>query len=244
MPVKRRSFARTDRLLCFKSSKRRACGARPPPTMAENEEVHTDAQESLQRVTDLLRRQQIVEGLVRRQEGPRQELVENLVQKLHVVELQKLPRYPASGGRRRPPRGAAARGAARRLGPRQDRPRGRDPARGVRRGARNADRAHGRGRAGRRRPNSSIPTRSPTSRPTCRGRSSRTFSSPWRRTSASSCGPRMSYEEGTVGALMDFDMISIREDVTARSGAALPAASGRAARPHRPAVRGRPRRAR
>jgi len=57
--------------------------------MAENEELQTDAQESLQRVTDLLRRQQIVEGLVRRQEGPRQEMVENLVQKLHVVELQK-----------------------------------------------------------------------------------------------------------------------------------------------------------
>jgi magnesium transporter len=57
--------------------------------MAETEELHTDAQESLQRVTELLRKHQIVEGLVRRQEGPRQDLVENLVQKLHVVELQK-----------------------------------------------------------------------------------------------------------------------------------------------------------
>ena len=57
--------------------------------MAENEELQTDAQESLQRVAELLRKQKLVEGLVRRQEGPRQDLVENLVQKLHVVELQK-----------------------------------------------------------------------------------------------------------------------------------------------------------
>src|SRR5262245_3793395 len=57
--------------------------------MAQNEELQTDAQENVHRVVDLLRRQEIVAGLVRRQEGPRQELVENLVQKLHVVELQK-----------------------------------------------------------------------------------------------------------------------------------------------------------
>jgi hypothetical protein len=35
--------------------------------MAEQEDLQPDAQESLQRVTDLLRKQQIVEGLVRRQ---------------------------------------------------------------------------------------------------------------------------------------------------------------------------------
>src|SRR5262245_21439512 len=61
----------------------------PTMAMAEKEDLQPGAQESLQHVTDLLRKQQIVEGLVRRQEGPRQELVENLVQKLHVVELQK-----------------------------------------------------------------------------------------------------------------------------------------------------------
>jgi len=58
--------------------------------MAEKEDFRPGAQENLQRVTELLRKQQLVEGLVRRREGPRQELVENLVQKLHVVELQKL----------------------------------------------------------------------------------------------------------------------------------------------------------
>ena len=58
--------------------------------MADKENLRPGAQESLQLVTELLHKQQLVEGLVRRQEGPRQELVENLVQKLHVVELQKL----------------------------------------------------------------------------------------------------------------------------------------------------------
>jgi magnesium transporter len=58
--------------------------------MADKEDLRPGARESLHLVTELLRKQQLVEGLVRRQEGPRQELVENLVQKLHVVELQKL----------------------------------------------------------------------------------------------------------------------------------------------------------
>jgi len=57
--------------------------------MSEKKDLRPGAQETLQQVTELLRKQQLVEGLVRRQEGPRQELVENLVQKLHVVELQK-----------------------------------------------------------------------------------------------------------------------------------------------------------
>ena len=58
--------------------------------MAEKERLRPGGQESLQRVTELLHKQQLVEDLVHRQEGPRQELVESLVQKLHVVELQKL----------------------------------------------------------------------------------------------------------------------------------------------------------
>ena len=40
-------------------------------------------------VTELLRRQQLVEGLVQRQDMPRQDLVEGLIHKLHLVELQK-----------------------------------------------------------------------------------------------------------------------------------------------------------
>src|SRR6185436_1699053 len=60
--------------------------ARP---MSEKEDLRPGAQETLQQVTELLRKQQLVEGLVQRQEGPRQELVESLVQKLHIVELQK-----------------------------------------------------------------------------------------------------------------------------------------------------------
>src|SRR5262249_15606260 len=64
-------------------------GARVRPTMAEMRDRRPGSQHSLQRVTELLRKHRLVEGLVRRQEGPRQELVENLVQKLHFVELQK-----------------------------------------------------------------------------------------------------------------------------------------------------------
>jgi magnesium transporter len=47
-------------------------------------------QDSLEEVTALLHKHELVEGLVQRQEGPRQELFENLVHKLHLVELQKL----------------------------------------------------------------------------------------------------------------------------------------------------------
>ncbi len=57
--------------------------------MAEKDDLRPSVQENLQRVSELLRKQELVESLVHRQEGPRQELVENLVHKLHVVELQK-----------------------------------------------------------------------------------------------------------------------------------------------------------
>ena len=43
----------------------------------------------LEEVGELLRRHQLVEGLVSRQETPRQGLVEGLIHKLHAVELQK-----------------------------------------------------------------------------------------------------------------------------------------------------------
>ena len=58
--------------------------------MAEHDELRPSVQESLQRVGELLRKHELVEDLVHRSPGPRQELVENLVQKLHLVELQKL----------------------------------------------------------------------------------------------------------------------------------------------------------
>ena len=58
--------------------------------MAENEDPRPSVQESLQRVSELLRKHELTEELAHRSEGPRQELVENLVQKLHLVELQKL----------------------------------------------------------------------------------------------------------------------------------------------------------
>src|SRR3954470_18229430 len=66
--------------------------------MSETDELRPSAQTTLQRVSQLLRKHDVVEGLVERSEqGPRQGLVENLVQKLHLVELQKLlaPLHPA-----------------------------------------------------------------------------------------------------------------------------------------------------
>jgi magnesium transporter len=58
--------------------------------MTEHGEIRPSVHSSLGRVTELLHRHERVENLVQRQSGPRQELVENLVQKLHLVELQKL----------------------------------------------------------------------------------------------------------------------------------------------------------
>ena len=46
-------------------------------------------QEALQQIVELLEKQQLVEELVQRQEGPRQDLVESLVHKQHLVELQR-----------------------------------------------------------------------------------------------------------------------------------------------------------
>ena len=58
--------------------------------MSETQEIRAGVQHSLEKVVALLHKQELVENLVHRQEGPRQELVGNLVQKLHLVELQKL----------------------------------------------------------------------------------------------------------------------------------------------------------
>jgi magnesium transporter len=58
--------------------------------MSEARETRPSVHDSLQRVTELLRKHELVASLVHRQQGPRQELVESLVHKLHFVELQKL----------------------------------------------------------------------------------------------------------------------------------------------------------
>lgn len=58
--------------------------------MAKHKDIRPSVQESLESVTELLHKHELVEDLVHRQEGPRQELVETLVHKLHLVELQKL----------------------------------------------------------------------------------------------------------------------------------------------------------
>jgi magnesium transporter len=57
--------------------------------MVETDEIRPSVHDSLLRVTELLNKHELVEDLVHRQEGPRQELVGNLVHKLHLVELQK-----------------------------------------------------------------------------------------------------------------------------------------------------------
>jgi len=57
--------------------------------MAEVEERRPRLQENLQQVTDLLRRQRVVEALVQRQQMPRQELVEDLTHRQNLAELQR-----------------------------------------------------------------------------------------------------------------------------------------------------------
>ncbi len=57
--------------------------------MAETDEIRPSVHDSLERVTELLRKHELAENLVHRQEGPRQELVGTLVHKLNLVELQK-----------------------------------------------------------------------------------------------------------------------------------------------------------
>jgi len=58
-------------------------------SQVEESRAQESVQDALQRIVDLLDKQQIVEELVHRQGGPRQELVESLVHKQHEVELQQ-----------------------------------------------------------------------------------------------------------------------------------------------------------
>jgi len=65
------------------------CPARlPMPETVERKELE-DLQQDLRQVRELLRRQRIVESLVHRTEGPRHELEENLVHRQHQAELRR-----------------------------------------------------------------------------------------------------------------------------------------------------------
>ena len=57
--------------------------------MAEINDSRRNVHENLRRVTELLHKHELVASLVHRQRGPRQELVENLVHRMHLVELRK-----------------------------------------------------------------------------------------------------------------------------------------------------------
>ena len=57
--------------------------------MSERGETTSGVQDELRRVTELLRKHEMVESLVRRQQGRRQELVEDLVHRMHLLELGK-----------------------------------------------------------------------------------------------------------------------------------------------------------
>jgi magnesium transporter len=57
--------------------------------MPDSSETRPSVHDSLRRVTELLHKHEVVESLVHRQQGPRQELVEDLVHRMHLVELRK-----------------------------------------------------------------------------------------------------------------------------------------------------------
>ena len=59
-------------------------------TVIQENKTHESVQESLQHVQALLHKQQIVESLVHKQEMPKHDLVESLVHKQHLAELRKL----------------------------------------------------------------------------------------------------------------------------------------------------------
>lgn len=59
--------------------------------MSQIQEIHSKdhVEDSLRQVTDIICRQKLVESLVHKQEGPRHDLVETLVHRQNLVELQK-----------------------------------------------------------------------------------------------------------------------------------------------------------
>ena len=61
-----------------------------PMTVIQENKTHESVQESLQHVQTLLHKQHLVESLVHQQAMPKHDLIESLVHKQHLVELQKL----------------------------------------------------------------------------------------------------------------------------------------------------------
>ena len=61
--------------------------------MADTDQDRQSVQDSLKQVVELLRKHQLVESLAHRQDMPRHELVESLVEKQNVTELQKKLEY-------------------------------------------------------------------------------------------------------------------------------------------------------
>ena len=58
--------------------------------MANRQEIRPGVEKQLEQVIELLHRHELVENLVRRQDSPRHELVETLVHRQHLTELQQL----------------------------------------------------------------------------------------------------------------------------------------------------------
>ena len=58
--------------------------------MAERQDPHSSNENHLERVIGLLHRHELVQNLVQREGGERQALVENLVHRQHLNELQAL----------------------------------------------------------------------------------------------------------------------------------------------------------
>lgn len=58
--------------------------------MAEKQDLRPSVAAQLEQVLELLHRHELVENLVHHQDGPRQELVETLVHRQHLTELQQL----------------------------------------------------------------------------------------------------------------------------------------------------------
>ncbi|MGP1609938.1 MAG: magnesium transporter, partial [Burkholderiales bacterium] len=58
--------------------------------MADRQEIRPGVEKQLEQVIELLHRHELVENLVRRQESPRHELVETLVHRQHLGALQQL----------------------------------------------------------------------------------------------------------------------------------------------------------
>ena len=168
---------------------------------------HESVQESLKRVVELLHKHELVESLVHKQDMPRHDLVQQLVHKQNLAELQKTldALHPADVAyilEALPLDQRLVVWDLVRVGPRR-----RDPAGSFRCGARIPHRQHGQRRAARRR-------RTARHRRNCRpGAGPAARSDPGRvrvarQEEQAQLQSALSYPEGTVGALMDFDMVS------------------------------------